>query len=187
MINLSMVIENHARLTPERVAIVSGQAQLSFGALNAHASRVAGALRTLGVRPGDHVALSCPNTAHFPIAYYGILKCGAAVVPLNVLLKPREIAQHLEDSNACAYLCFEGTAELPLAQMGFEAFNSTDCTQRFVVMTAARDAPSPVNGAQTLDALTANESEVFETVLRSPDYTAVLLYTSGTTGKAKGA
>lgn len=90
MIDLSMVIEHHARVTPERAAIVSGGTTLSFAALNAHASRVAGALRAMGVRPGDHVALSCPNTAYFPIAYYGILKCGAAVVPLNVLLKLRE-------------------------------------------------------------------------------------------------
>ncbi|MEO7363646.1 MAG: AMP-binding protein [Gemmatimonadaceae bacterium] len=71
---------------------MSGGPKLSFGALNAYASRVAGAPRSLGFRPGDHVALSCPNTAHFPIAYDGILKCGSAVVPLNVLLKPREIA-----------------------------------------------------------------------------------------------
>ena len=54
----------------------------------------------------------------FPIVYYGILKTGAAVVPLNVLLKPREIAYHLRDSDAKAYFCFEGTPELPMGQMG---------------------------------------------------------------------
>ena len=54
----------------------------------------------------------------FPIAYFGILKAGAAVVPLNVLLKPREIAYHLKDSDAKAMLVFEGTAELPLARDG---------------------------------------------------------------------
>ena len=64
------------------------------------------------------IALSCPNTPHFPIAYYAILKLGAVVVPLNVLLKPREIAYHLTDSDAKAMLVFEGTAELPLAKIG---------------------------------------------------------------------
>ena len=53
----------------------------------------------------------------FPIAYFGILKAGAVVVPLNVLLKPREIAYHLKDSDAKALLAFEGTPELPMAQM----------------------------------------------------------------------
>ena len=172
MINLSMVIEQHARMNPDGVAIVSGGSQLSFGALNAEACRVAGALRALGVRPGDHVALTCPNTAHFPIAYYGSLKCGAAVVPPNVLLKPREIAQHLEDANTGVYLCFEGSADLPLAQMGFEAVRATDCVQHFVVMAIASGGSSPVPGTRTLGALVANESEVFETVLRSPDDTS---------------
>ena len=122
MVNLAMIIEHHARMQPEREAIVSGPARLTYARLDAMARRVAGALVALGVRAGDHVALSCPNTAHFPVAYFGILKAGAVVVPLNVLLKPREIEYHLRDSDARAYLCFEGTAELPMARMGHEAF-----------------------------------------------------------------
>ena len=69
---------------------------------------------TFGLSKGDKVALSCPNLPYFPIVYYGILKTGAVVVPLNVLLKGREIAYHLGDSEAKAYFCFEGTAELPM-------------------------------------------------------------------------
>ena len=187
MLNLSMIVEHHARLRPDREAIVSGPVRLGYGRLNEMACRTAGVLRAMGVRPGDHVALSCPNAAYFPIAYFGILKCGAAVVPLNVLLKPREIAQHLRDSDARAYLCFEGSPELPMGQMGYEAFREVEGCEHFVVMTKDPTAPSPIPGVQTLGALLNQQPAVFTTELRAPDDTAVILYTSGTTGKPKGA
>ena len=69
-----------------------------------------------GIQPGDKVALSCPNLPYFTIIYFGILKAGATVVPLNVLLKGREVAYHLADSDAKAYFCFEGTPELPIGR-----------------------------------------------------------------------
>ena len=97
-LNLSSVLEHPARLTPERVAITCGPQQLTYAELNDKATQVAAGLHAMGIRAGDHVALSCPNVPWFPIAYFGILKAGAAVVPLNVLLKPREIAYHLKDS-----------------------------------------------------------------------------------------
>ena len=119
--------------------------------------------------------------------YFGILKAGATVVPLNVLLKPREIAQHLEDSAARAYLCFEGTAELPMARMGHDAFAATASCEHFVVMTADPAAASPIDGVPTSGSLMRAAPAAFDTVLRSPDDTAVVLYTSGTTGRPKGA
>ena len=82
------------------------------------ANQVANLLVSRGIEPGDKVALSCPNLPYFTIVYYGILKAGATVVPLNVLLKGREVAYHLDDSDAKAYFCFEGTAELPMAKEG---------------------------------------------------------------------
>ena len=66
--------------------------------------------RARASEPGDKVALSCPNLPYFSLVYCGILKAGATVVPLNVLLKGREVAYHLDDSDAKAYFCFEGTA-----------------------------------------------------------------------------
>jgi long-chain acyl-CoA synthetase len=187
MLNLAMIVEHHARLHPDREAIVCGAARLTYAALDAAACRVAGALRALGIGPGDHVALSCPNTPHFPIAYFGILKTGAAVVPLNVLLKGREIAYHLRDSDAKAYLCFEGTAELPMARMGHEGFGDAEGCEHLVVMTSDPAAPSPLPGVPTLGALMAAQPATCETTPRTPDETAVILYTSGTTGQPKGA
>src|SRR5260370_35831596 len=120
-LNLASVLEHPARLIPDRVAITCGPQQLTYAELDAQATQVAAGLHALGIRAGDHVARSCPNIPWFPIAYFGILKAGAAVVPINVLLKPREIAYHLKDSEAKAVLAFEGTADLPIGAMCREA------------------------------------------------------------------
>ena len=70
-LNLSSVLEHRARLTPVRVAVVCGTQQLTYGELDAQARRVAAGLHAIGIRAGDHVALSCPNLPWFPIAYSG--------------------------------------------------------------------------------------------------------------------
>ena len=121
------------------------------------AAQVAGGLQAMGINPGDHVALSCPNVPWFPIAYFGILKAGAVVVPLNVLLKPREIAYHLKDSDAKAMMAFEGTAELPMAAMAKAACDEAACAH-LVIVTRDAAAPSPIAGAPTLAALDARSA-----------------------------
>src|SRR5215207_11512334 len=123
---------------PDRVALTCAGRSTTYGQLNQQAGRVAAALAAMGIAPGDHVALSCPNLPWFPIAYYGILKAGAVVVPLNVMLKPREIAYHLADSDAKALIAFEGTAELPLAKMAKAACDEASC--QLVLMTLAAGA-----------------------------------------------
>ncbi len=187
MLNLSMVVEHSARLDPEREAVVSGATRLTYRELNAMASQVANVLRALGIAPGESVALSCPNIAWFPIAYYGILKTGAVVVPLNTLLKEREIAYHLRDCDARAYLCFEGTADLPMAAYGHAAFLAASECRHFVPIMAKSDAPSCIAGAATLGELMREQPAHAESTLRNSDDTAVMLYTSGTTGQPKGA
>src|SRR5690349_5213054 len=117
VLNVASLLEHSVRLTPARVAVTCGDRQITYADLDASARQVAEGLTARGIQPGDHVALSCPNLPFFPIAYYGILKAGAVVVPLHVLLKPREIAYHLRDSDAKALLVFEGTPELPMAEM----------------------------------------------------------------------
>jgi long-chain acyl-CoA synthetase len=184
--NLSSVLEHYANLTPNRVAVTCAGRHMTYGQLNAAAAQVAGGLSSLGIAAGDHVALSCPNVTWFPIAYFGILKTGAAVVPLNVLLKPREIAYHLKDSNAVALVAFEGTPDLPMARMARAACDEANC-QQLIVITVDPAGDAPVSSAMTLGQVMHGQSAVFEPRRRRPSDTAVILYTSGTTGRPKGA
>src|SRR5436190_22880736 len=111
-LNLATFLEDSARRHPGRDAVVLGATRLTYAQVNGAANMVANLLVERGIKPGDKVALSCPNLPYFPIVYYGILKAGAVVVPLNVLLKSREIAFHLEEADVVAYFAFQGTPDL---------------------------------------------------------------------------
>jgi long-chain acyl-CoA synthetase len=185
--NLSILLEDSARHYPERDALVLGDTRLTYAQVDAAANQVAGLLVERGVRPGDKVALTCPNLPYFPVVYYGILKAGGVVVPMNVLNKAREVTYYLEDSAATAYFCFEGTADLPMGQEGYAGFTAAAGCRDFFVITADPAAPSPIEGVSTLGQALHGRSPVFESVSRVETDTAVILYTSGTTGQPKGA
>lgn len=187
MLNLSTLLEDSARRHPDRDAVVLGTSRLDYATLDARANQVAGLLASRGIRPGDRVALSCPNLPAFPIVYYGILKAGAVVVPLNILLKGREVAYHLADSGAKAYVCFEGTPELPMGLEGAAGFADAPDCEHFFVIGAAPGTPSSIEGVETLEHAVADQPTSFETVVTQATDTAVILYTSGTTGRPKGA
>ncbi len=186
-LNLASVISHHARQAPQKEAIVWETVRLTYGELDKLSNRVANALVEMSIGPGDKVALACPNLPFFPIVYYGIMKAGAAVVPMSVLFTPREFEYHLTDSDAKAVFVFEGTDELPLAERVKEAFDEVATCEHLIVMTKNLIGGGPITGHKTLTEITADKSEEFEIYPTLPDDTCSILYTSGTTGQPKGA
>ncbi|MFD0075848.1 long-chain fatty acid--CoA ligase [Streptomyces sp. NPDC127166] len=153
---------------PDRSALRLGAETLTYGVLDDLAGRAAALLRTRGVGPGDRVALMLPNSALFAVLYYGILRAGAIVVPLNPLLRAGEVRHCLADAEAALMLSWHGD--------GGEAAEGARLagTPHLVVEPAG------------FSALLAEHARV-EPVSRTPEDTAVVLYTSGTTGAPKGA
>ncbi|GAB2496631.1 long-chain-fatty-acid--CoA ligase [Nocardiopsis aegyptia] len=188
MLNLSVLLEDGARSVPDKDCLVFGDLRLNYALTNMIANQVANLLVSRGVRPGDRVALASPNLPYFPFVYYGALKAGAVVVPLNVLLTPREIAYHLEDSGAKALFAFTGSPELPLGERAFEAFGQVDSCETYIDLPGTPGATeSTIEGAETLWKALEGQPGEFETVQTGAEDTAVIIYTSGTTGRPKGA
>jgi long-chain acyl-CoA synthetase len=179
--NLASFLVRSGSVFPEDVAVVCGSSAMTWASLDVAVNRFANGLRARGVVRGDRVALACPNLPQFVVAYYAVLKLGAIVVPINILLKSGEIAYHLRDSGARALICFEGTAELPLGTEGRAAFAQLPECTLFVVVGRGEA------GEETFDSLSQDQPPHFDTTVTAPDDTAVILYTSGTTGTPKGA
>ncbi|MFJ1614818.1 MULTISPECIES: long-chain fatty acid--CoA ligase [unclassified Streptomyces] len=161
-LSVATVLGESARRYPDRVAVVDADTRLTYRELWARALRCAGALRASGVRPGDRVAVLLPNSADFLYAYYGALAAGAAVVPVHGLLVADEVAYVLRHSGSVALI--SGGPLWPVAEEGARAAG----------VRAVRGVPT--DG----DPLPAPEPA-------APDDIAVVLYTSGTTGRPKGA
>jgi long-chain acyl-CoA synthetase len=169
MTNLARLLTDAAARSPESVAVKLDDRQLSYADLDEASARAAGLLRAKGVRPGDRIGVMLPNVPYFAVVYYGILRAGGVVVPMNVLLKEREVAYYLSDPEArllFAWHEFADAAHAGSDQAHADCLLVEPCDFESLL---ARSEPSP------------------EIVEREGGDTAVILYTSGTTGTPKGA
>src|ERR671916_717197 len=143
-------------------------AVLTYDAFREAAAGVAAGLRARGVRPGDRVGMVLPNVLSFPVVFYGALVAGAAVVPMNPLLKAREVEYYLRDSGARLVVALDAVADAATeaaATVGIEA-----------VTVGPVDAGATLGGSGNGDLEPREDRDA-----------AVILYTSGTTGPPKGA
>ena len=181
MLNLGHFINVAAEASPDRTAVILDDIKMSYAEIASASRRVANVLVEKGIGPGDKVALMVPNTPYFPIIYYGIFLTGATVVPVNVLYTQPEIEHYLSDSEAVLFFAFELYEE-----EARNAFNAMNTCRDFVVVTLPGNEDTPTVGENFM-ALVKEASDAFDTVQTMPDDTAVILYTSGTTGAPKGA
>src|SRR6516165_4274445 len=168
MANLSSLLERAAAAQPDHVAIRMDDLTLTYAQLREAVGRTSALLAARGVQPGDRVGIMLPNVPAFPIAFYGALAAGAVVVPMNPLLKSREVAYYLGDSGAQVVLAWNAAA-------GEAAKGAADAGAQAITVEAPDMTgllgdyePAPLQERQDTD-------------------DAVILYTSGTTGRPKGA
>jgi long-chain acyl-CoA synthetase len=163
--NLARILIDTAAEHGNRTAFKLDDIELSYSMLDGASAHIAGLLKERGLEPGDRVGLMLPNVPYFPVIYYGILRAGGVVVPMNVLLKGREIGFYLGDSGARFLFVWHDFAE------------------------AAADADADVIAVKPgeFEQLVGSQEPDTEVADRAPDDTAVILYTSGTTGTPKGA
>src|ERR1700743_3667041 len=160
--NLARNLTETTRAHAGRVAVRVDNAAMTSRALNEASARVAGLLRERGLKPGDRIGIMMPNVAEVPVVYFGVLRAGGVVVPMNPLLKEREVEFYLSDSGARMVFAWHGIAE---AAEDAARRPGADCV--FVM---------PGEFARLLSAA----EPVSEVVDREPDDTSVILYTSGT-------
>ena len=167
--NLADNLANTAAEHGDRIAIKLDDFELPYNHLEAAACGVANLLADKGIEAGDRVGIMLPNVPYFPVCYYGALKLGAIVVPMNVLLKKREVGFYLKDPEAKVLFAWHDFAEA--AEAGAEEAG----TELILVKPGE------------FEELVGSADHTFETADRDEDDTAVILYTSGTTGTPKGA
>ena len=169
MTNLADNLVRTAEAHGDRPAIKLDDHVLTYAELLAGAQRVAGLLEARGIGAGDRVGLVLPNVSPFPVLFYGAVAAGCVVVPMNPLLKAREVKYYLEDSGASIVFAWH--------DMAGEAGKAAE---EFGIDCVSVD-PDGFAG------LLAEQDAVTDVVEREADDTVVLLYTSGTTGQPKGA
>lgn len=173
--SVAAILDESARRYPDRTALVLGETRLTYAQVWHQARAYAAVMRDRGIGPGSRVGLLLPNIPQFVFSYYGALSLGAAVVPVHALLRADEIAYALQDSG-CSLL-------VTAAPLLGEAAKGAEIAG-VPVLSTLDGGDSDV---ERIDVLAQTAEPVATYLAREPQDEAVVLYTSGTTGKPKGA
>ena len=139
--NLARILTETAERNGDQTAFKLDDVELNYSMLEEGSARVAGLLKSKGLEPGDRVGLMMPNVPYFPVIYYGILRAGGVVVPMNVLLKGREVAFYLEDPEAKIVFAWGDFAEA--AEEGAEKAGTANAAASDKVMSGRMFKRSP--------------------------------------------
>ena len=177
--NLATMLRESRDAHPDKPLVHIGDMSFTYSQVDEISGRVASALLATGLERGDKVAVQLPNLPQFLFTYFGIAKAGLVMVPLNPLLVAPEVKYHLEDSDAKVLITFELFAE-----EAYKGASQVPGVTTYVVNMPGNDQRP--EGTKHYDELYFSE-DTRDIVPLDPGETAVLLYTSGTTGKPKGA
>src|SRR3984957_6315106 len=173
--NLAVMLRESARRAPAKTAVILGEARLSYAQLDELSDKLAANLTAAGLAIGDRVGLQLPNIPQFVIAYFGILKAGGVVVPMNVLLKAPEIAFQLENSGARTLITYGGFVD-----EAAKAAEAAAVTSLYVVTEPGAQAPQATQATGApFEALLAGDAPGPQLAARGPADPAVIIYTSG--------
>lgn len=175
---------------PEKIAYHFMGKNITYAEFEQSVSKFSNALKSLGIEKGDHVGFLLGNSPHFLISLYATMRLGATAVPINPIYTPDEISYIVKNSDAKAIIAVD--ALLPFVEKAAHMFTSV---QSYIICETAQDIAEKINalpdGLKTkvkpFTSLLAASSLDATTVEVSSDDTAVILYTSGTTGHPKGA
>ncbi|MDZ8095894.1 MAG: long-chain fatty acid--CoA ligase [Nostoc sp. DedQUE05] len=172
--NIAHHIERGYQLYPDKIALIFEEKSFTYKQLNQLANRLANSLNGLGIKKGDRVVLFLPNIPEFIISYLGVLKIGAVVVSVNVMLKSNEVSYILNDCAAKAIITTESLVEnVPEA----------DLPELQHILIAEGSAKKGITLAKLMESASGN-ADAIEIDRHTP---ASIVYTSGTTGFPKGA
>jgi long-chain acyl-CoA synthetase len=178
--NLATILRESRRANPGKPLCHVGDRTLSYGDVDQVSGCIATSLSRLGIKPADKVAVQLPNLPEFLFSYFGILKAGAVIVPLNTMLRSPEIRYHLQDCDAKLLITFE-----TCAGEAIKAVKDIPGLLGLYSVTRTGNAQFLL-GAKLFDELYCGD-DTGELEPTNADDTAVIIYTSGTTGKPKGA
>lgn len=177
--NLSELVRAAAAASPDRAALVHGTRRTTWAELEQQVASFAAGLRGAGLAPGDRVALLLGNVPEFVIGYFGVLRAGLVAVPVSTALTANELGGVLADSGARAALCSRAAAESVASVRG---------TLPDLTLLAVADLRRAPEGGVTFDALLEQGRAAAPVEVSSGgEDLAVVLFTSGTSGRPRGA
>ncbi len=178
--NLATILNETAMAAPEATVHTFMGTATSYRELDEQSGQFAAGLLESGLRPGQVVGMQLPNVPHFLVAYFGALKAGMVVLPLNPLLKAPEVEYHLADSHAAILIGFDSIHQ--------EAAKACEVLGvPLYLVSFGQDLPEGTRPFADLISTAPLAEPGGDIRACSSDDTAVLIYTSGTTGKPKGA